>query len=142
MELLFTVIKYLFLGIFGLVALLIVLTILFGKKVTKHWEYEAKFMDSGRERGEFDVKFYRLEGEDEDRLDIKCTLRDPRLKKAMSMEMFLDDKRVLKGIVEKDGKLFLGSDALVTEFTEPSAGQRCELKHDGRAWYSGELYVD
>ena len=67
MEIVFDVIKYLVFGFFGLVGLLIVAALVFGKRIKKQWEFEAEFRDaSGREFGEFDIEMSRIEKEEPD----------------------------------------------------------------------------
>jgi hypothetical protein len=61
METLFSLVVYLLYGFFGLLLLLFILAIVFGKRIKKLWEYEAEFRDAGgREFGEFDFEKSRI----------------------------------------------------------------------------------
>ncbi len=62
MEILLTIIKYLVFGFVGLLGLLVVVVVLFGKRIHKRWEFEADFLDAnGREFGEFEILLSRIE---------------------------------------------------------------------------------
>ncbi len=61
MESVVGVIKYLFYGFLALIAVLVVVAVVFGKRVIRKWEYEAEFRDaSGREFGELELKMSRI----------------------------------------------------------------------------------
>ncbi len=81
MEALFTIVKYLFFGFIGLIALLVIVVVIFGKRIHKRWEYEADFLDSnGREFGEFEIELSRIEKEEpDDTLKVKLRMRHPSL---------------------------------------------------------------
>jgi hypothetical protein len=65
MDSLFSLLGYVGFGFLGLVLLLLVITLLFGRRVSKRWEFEAEFRDmSEREFGEFDIELTRVEKED------------------------------------------------------------------------------
>lgn len=142
MDLLFSIIKYFFIGLFGLVAIVVVITILFGKRVHKQWDYEAKFMNGRSELGEFDIESYRLEDEEDYRLEVKCVLKDPRLQPGNRIEVYLDGQLVMTGMVEKAGRVYLGKDDLLGTLDNPAAGQVCEFKCEGETWYTSSLQVD
>ena len=51
LELIFAVFKYVLTGFFGLIALLFVAALVFGKRIRKRWELEAEFHDAGGRAG-------------------------------------------------------------------------------------------
>ena len=54
MDIVFTILKYLFFGFFGLLGLLIAIVIIFGSKIVKKWDYDAIILAaSGLKRLEF-----------------------------------------------------------------------------------------
>ena len=64
MENVFSMVLYLIYGFLGLLAVLFVLAMLFGKRIRKQWEFEAEFRDAaGREFGELDIESSRIEKE-------------------------------------------------------------------------------
>lgn len=51
------ILKFIGYGMGGLFVLLVMLTLIFGKRVIKKWEFEAKFYDDKRQEvGEFDIE--------------------------------------------------------------------------------------
>ena len=142
MDLLFSIIKYVAIGFFGLIGLLVVITIVFGKRVHKKWDYEAKFMAGRREVGEFDIESYRLEDEEDYRLEVECELKDSRLQAGNDIEVYLDGQKVMAGKVAQPGRLRLGKQDLLVALDNPAAGQVCELKCEGETLYSCILQAD
>ncbi len=129
MDLVFTVVKYIFMGLFGFVALAIVLALLFGKRIKKRWEFEAEFHDaSGREFGEFDMELSRIEKEERDyRFKAKLRMRHDSLQPHDTVRVLVADQTILEGMVEKAGRVFLGNDHIRNTVEAPAAGQLCRV---------------
>ena len=144
METLFTVVKYLFLGFFGLIGLLFVLALLFGKRVIKQWEYEAEFRDdNGREFGEFDIELSRIAKEEtEDSFKATFRLRHDSLQAGQRVQVFLDDALVMEGSVERSGRVRLGEEHIKTRLTTASAGQTCRVVYGGLERFSEAIVRD
>ena len=109
MDIVFTIVKYLIFGFFGLIGLLVVLALLFGKRIIKQWEFEAEFRDvKGREFGEFDIELSRIAKEEtEDTFKAKFRMRHALLGAGQRVQVFLDDTLVLEGNVETEGRILL-----------------------------------
>lgn len=144
MDVVFAIIKYVFLGFFGLVGALFVFALLFGKRVKKRWEYEAEFRDaSGREFGEVDVELSRIEKEEPDyTFKASLRLRHERLVPQSKVQVEIDDKLVLEGMVDKPGFVHLGNEHIRTILDRPSAGQACRVLVGGAVLASAELLPD
>ena len=129
MELAFAVVKYLFAGFFGFLALMFLAALLFGKRIRKRWEFEAEFHDaSGREFGEFDMGMSRIEKEEPDyRFKAKLRMRHDSLQPHDTVRVLVDDKTILEGMVEKAGRVFLGDDHIRGTIDQPAAGQLCRV---------------
>lgn len=130
MEIIFSVLKWF--GI-GLVALIVV-AILFGKRITKKWEYEAEFRDaSGREFGEFEVEMSKFEKEEHDyTLKVEFHLRHESVRQALAVQVYIDELLVLEGIPEKDGFVRLGNDNLQNTVDEPLLDKMCRVVIGGQ----------
>ncbi len=144
METVFTVVKYLFLGFFGLIGLLFVLALLFGKRMIKQWEYEAEFRDEkGREFGEFDIELSRLAKEEkEDSFKASFRLRHDSLQAGQRVQVFLDEILVMEGNVESAGRIGLGEEHIKTRLTAASAGQICRVVYGGIEQFSQAMVRD
>ncbi len=144
MDMIFTVIKYIVLGFFGLIGLLFVLALLFGKRIIKAWEFEAEFRDgNGREFGEFDIEMSRIAKEEtEDSFKAKFRMRHPTLGAGQRVQIFLDDTLVLEGNVEKAGRIWLRNESIVTPLTTASAGQVCRVVYGGVERFSEAIVPD
>lgn len=129
MELIFAVFKYVLTGFFGLIALLFVAALVFGKRIRKRWELEAEFHDAGgREFGEFDMEMSRVEKEERDyRLKAKLQMRHDSLQLHDTVRVLVEDRIVLEGMVEKAGRVFLGNDHIRSTIDAPAAGQLCRV---------------
>ena len=129
MDLIFSVVKYLAMGFFGVIGALFLLALLFGKRVRKRWEYEAEFHDaSGREFGEFDIEMSRIEKEEADfRFKAKLRMRHASLEPHDTVRVVVDDRTILEGMVEKAGRVFLGQDHIRNTIDEPAPGQLCRV---------------
>lgn len=144
MELVFSVIKYLFLGFFGLVVTLFVLALIFGKRVVKQWEFEAKFRDeNNREFGEFDIELSRIaKAETEDTFKATFKLRHTTLELGQRVQVYLDDDLVLEGNVETAGRVRLVEDNIKTALSSASTGQICRVVYGGLEQFSQEIIPD
>ena len=129
-----SIIFYIVGGFFGFIFLLIILTILFGKKVEKKWDLEADFLnDKGREIGEFDLELKRYPEEQTDfELVVKFFLRHDALLPGRKIEVSLRDETVMTGAVEKQGVIRLSKEHLVAEITNPAEGDICTVLCDGQ----------
>lgn len=144
MNTLFSIVLYVLYGFFGLLLLLFVLAMLFGKRVKKKWEYEAEFRDdSGREFGEFDIEMSRIEKEEADfTFKAKFKLRHESLGVGQRVQVYLEDELVMEGAVEKAGRIYLRNDAVVTPATEARKGQVCRVVYGGREHFAEPIRPD
>ncbi len=144
MELIVTIIKFVFLGAFGLIGALILLALLFGKRIRKRWEYEAEFRDAaGREFGEVDIEMSRIEKEEPDyTFKASLRLRHERLVPQSTVSVEIDDRIVLEGQVDKPGFVHLGKEHIRNVVDRPSAGQNCRILVGGAVLASAELLPD
>ena len=145
MELLFTIVKYAFLGFFGLLGLLVVGALLFGKRMITKWEYEAEFRDgSGREFGEFDIEMSRIE-KDEPEFSLKAEfrMRHAALTLHKTVQVFLDDVLVLQGMVTSAGRIRLTHrENLQNRISDAAEGQVCRVVCGGTELFREALVVD
>ena len=144
MDTLFSIVVYILYGFFGLILLLFVLAMLFGKRIRKKWEFEAEFRDEkGREFGEFDIEMSRVEKEEPDfSFKAEFKLRHESLEVGQRIQVYLDDALVLEGAVSKAGRIHLGQEAVVTEATEASAGQLCRVVYGGLERFAEPIKPD
>ena len=144
MDTLFSIVVYILYGFFGLILLLFVLAMLFGKRIRKKWEFEAEFRDEeGREFGEFDIEMSRVE-KDEPEFSFKAEfkLRHESLEVGQRIQVYLDDTLVLEGTVSAAGRIRLGQEAVVTEVTDASAGQVCRVVYGGLERFAEPIKPD
>lgn len=144
MDTLFSIVVYILYGFFGLILLLFVLAMLFGKRIRKKWEFEAEFRDDkGREFGEFDIEMSRVE-KDEPEFSFKAEfkLRHESLEVGQRIQVYLDDTLVLEGTVSAAGRIRLGQEAVVTEVTDASAGQVCRVVYGGLERFAEPIKPD
>lgn len=144
MESIVTVVKYVFLGFAGLVGLLVVAAMLFGKRIRKEWEYEAEFGDdAGREFGEFDIESSRIEKEEPNfSLKAKFRMRHESMRLHQAVEIYLDDLLVLEGMVSKEGRIFLNNSNLRNEPANVAVGQSCRVVVGGNTLFTETLRPD
>lgn len=144
METVLSVLKYLVLGFFGLVVLLVVITAIFGKRVIKRWEIEAEFRDaSGREFGEFEVEMSRIDKQEPDyTLKAKFHLRHPALKQHATVQVYVEDILVFERRVEKEGRLHVLRSELVNPVGDDALGKTCRVVVDGTEIASAEFRPD
>ena len=144
MEALFSIVLYLLFGFFGLLLLLFVLAVLFGKRIEKRWEYEAEFRTpGGREFGEFDIELSRI-ARDETEYSFKAEFRmqHESLAKGQMVEVYLDDTLVLKGNVSSAGRIYLRNKAVINEISDPEEGQVCRVVWGGIEQFRASLRPD
>ena len=145
MGFLFDLVKYLFVGFFGFIGLLVVLALLFGKRKVTKWEYEADFRDAnGREFGEFDIEMSRIEKEEPDfSFRAKFKMRHEALKLHQTVQVFLEDSLVLEGMVKEAGRILLRQDEhLRTEITDAQVGQICRIVCGGQELFRQPILED
>lgn len=144
MDAIFSILKYLVFGFFGLIGALFVLALLFGKRIIKQWDYEAEFHDdNGREIGEFDIELSRIaKQETEDTFKAKFRLRHASLEAGQRVQVFLDDTLVLEGLSEKAGRIILGAEHIKTPLETASAGQLCRVIYGGVERFSAAIIRD
>ena len=132
MDLLFNVLLYGVGGFLGLILLLFILALLFGKRIDKQWEYEAEFVDAkGREIAEFEIESSRIAKQKQDyslKAEFRC--RHPALTPGDRVQVYIDNLLVLAGAVETQGRVRFGNPDLVNAPAEPKAGQVCYIKHN------------
>lgn len=144
MEIVFDVVKYAVLGFFALLGGLFVLALVFGKRIERKWDYEAKFRDArGRELGEFEIELSRIVKEQTDfTLEVKLDLRHPALERGRLVEVHLDDVLLMQGPVLQEGRIRLRGEHLVAEVKSPAAGQVCAVLCDGEELCAERLDAD
>ncbi len=144
MDAIFSVLKYLVFGFFGLIGLLFVLAVLFGRRIIKRREYEAKFHDDGgREFAEFDIELSRIEKQEtEDSFKAKFILRHASLGAGQRVQVFLDDTLVLEGMSKKAGRIILGDEHIKTSLEAASVGQLCRVVYGGVERFSAAIVPD
>lgn len=144
METLFDIVKYLFYGFVGLLLLLVVLTILFGKRIRKKWEFEADFRDaSGREFGEFEIELSRIDKEEPDyTVKGKFRMRHPALTMHSTVQVYVDDTLVFERMVDTEGRMYVQRTRLVNPIEQVSARQSCRVVIGGREVASAEFHPD
>ena len=143
MDLLFDIVKYVFYGIFGLIALLVLLAVVFGKRIRKEWEFEADFRDAnGREYGEFEIELSRIEKEELDyTLKTKFRMRHPALKLHSTVRVYIDDTVVFEETVQTEGRMFARG-VPVNPVGKVTAGQACRVVVGGAELASAEFHPD
>ena len=144
MDLLIDIIKYALIGFFGLIGLLVVLVLLFGKRIKKQWEFEAEFRDDrGREFGEFDIESSRIEKQEPDySIKAKFRMRHESLKLHQTVQVFVDDILVLEGMVQTEGQIRLGHENARDKPRDIQAGQRCRVHIGGNEMFAESLVPD
>ncbi len=135
---------YLLYGFVVPLAVLFALVLLFGKRVKKHWEYEAEFRDaSGREFGEFDMELWQIANEEsEPTFQAKLRLEHESLEIGQRVEVYVDDVLVMAGNTQRPGRIFLKTDTVVAPLTEAAAGQQCRVVYGGREHFVEPLKPD
>lgn len=137
-----TFLSYAVFGFIGLLVLLFLLAILFGKRIVREWDYEAEFHDaSGKEFADFDIEKSRIEKEEPDfTIKAKFKMRHASLAVHQTIQVFVDDTLVLEGMVEKAGRLYLTSkEHRQNNVDEVKAGQVCRIVSGGRTLFEEPL---
>ncbi len=144
MEAIFSLIKYAFLGLLGLLGLLVVAALLFGKRVRKQWEYEAEFRDeNGREYGEFDIELSQIDKEEpQPTVKAKLQMRHPSLTEHQMVQVRLDKRVVLEGMVETPGRVFISRTFGESDFDTVATGQICQVMVGGTELAAEPLQPD
>lgn len=144
MEALFSLFNYAFFGLFALVLLLVVITLLFGKRIRKRWEFEAKFRDiGGREFGEFDFEMSKIEKEKvEHSFKARFRMRHESLCKGQLVQVYLEDLLVMRGTVTKSGRIYLRDSAVVSTVREPEPGHVCRVVWGGIEQFRAPIKAD
>ena len=134
------VFKYLGLGLLAL----IVLALVFGKRIKKKWEYEAEFRDAkGREFGEFDIELSRIEKEEPNyTLKAEFDMRHESLGHLQTVQVYLDDLLILEGLVTEAGRVRLGSDRIQNQISDAPIGRICRIVCDGEELFRQEMVRD
>ncbi len=144
METVFSVLKYLFFGFFGLIAVLFLLALVFGKRIVKQWEFEAEFRDAdGREFGEFDIELSRIAKEESvDTFKAEFKLRHPTLQAGQRVQVFVDEVLILEGLVATAGRIRLDQQHCKNSLETAAAGQLCRVVYGGVEQFSEALVPD
>ena len=141
MELILSILKYIVLGFAGLIGMLIVLAVIFGKRKITKWEFEAEFRDDrGREFGEFEIEMSRIE-KDEPEFSLKADfkMRHSALALHKTVQVYLDDVLVLEGMVQNAGRAALNNRHLQNEIGDAQLGQLCRVDVGGQTLFSEPL---
>jgi hypothetical protein len=144
MDTLFSIVMYILFGFFGLLLVLFILALLFGKRVKKKWDFEAEFRDdAGREFGELDIEMSRIEKEEaEFTFKARFKLRHESLEQGQRVQVFLDERLIMEGNVERAGRIYLKQDAVVNEAKDASAGQVCRVVYGGLERFAEPIRPD
>ena len=144
MEAIFMVLKYIIFGFMGLIGLLVVLAIVFGKRIRKKWEYEAEFRDiDDREFGEFDIELSRIEKEERDyTVKAKLRMRHDSIRAGDPVRVHVEERLVIEGKAEQDGRIFIATELLGGPPVEPSAGQLCRVEIGNGSVFASTLKPD
>ncbi len=144
MEIIGDIFRFAGYGLGGLFVILVVITLIFGKRVIKKWEYEANiYSDKRREIGEFDIemKKYDVEGA-EFELKAKFVLRHPELTPGKVVKIFLNDELVMEGPVTDKGRIYLRNEHLISTIDDPQADQICRVMCSSVELFSEPLKAD
>ena len=129
---------------FGLMAFVVLVVVVFGKRVHKLWEYEADFWDeTGKYVGEFEIEMSKVGKEAIDHtLKAEFDARHDSLAPGQSVELFVDDLRVMQGTVVHAGKVVLTVDDLTVGDFHPLVGQTCRVSIDTQERWTADLKLD
>lgn len=130
--------------VFGLIALLVLVVVVFGKRVHKLWEYEAHFSDeTGKYVGEFEIEMSKV-GKDaiDHTLKAEFEARHESLALGQLVEVYVDGLVVMQGTVVDAGKVVLTVDDLTVREFEPTVGQTCRVMIDAQERWSADLKLD
>ena len=146
LTLLLDIIKYFFLGFFGLVIVIIILTIIFGDQIENRWRFKALFHDeNNNEIGRFRITLfgYVKKKDKPDRLKIKLRLKHPQLIPGAMVKVYIEDNLYYEHPVTKKGKVSFGQEMDKNDFKgilrQPVLGEQCKVKCSGFIIASAEL---
>jgi len=145
LELLFSIIKYAFLGFFGVISLLIIITIIFGDKIENRWRFKALFHDGNNNQiGRFRITLFGYVKKDKpDQIKIKLRLKHPQLMQGALVKVYIDDRLYYEWSVKKQGKASFGKVMDIKDFKysldEPALGRICKIKCSGFVLAEAEL---
>jgi len=93
LTLIFDIIKYFFLGFFGLVIVIIILTIVFGDQIKNKGHYQASFFDGeNNATGRFRAIIYRYTKKDKpEQLKIKFSLKHPQIVSGAMVKIYIEE---------------------------------------------------
>ena len=130
--------------ILGIFIALVILTLIFGRRVEKKWEYEADFRDEkGREFGECEIELSRIVREEDDfKLKVKFHMMHEVLKGARRVEVFVGETLLISGNVEHPGRILLRNEIPVTDDPPPPKDQLSRVLVDGVERFSAEFRPD
>jgi len=139
------VIGYFFLGLFGLVVIIIVVMIVFGDQIENRWRFKALFYDENNNQiGRFRITLFGFVKKNKpDQLKIKLRLEHPQLIEGAMVKVYIEDTLYYEYPVNKKGKVSFGKVMDKSEFKgvlkEPELGQLCKVKCSGFIVASAEL---
>jgi len=145
LTLLFDIIKYFFLGFFGLVIVIIILTIIFGDQIENKGHYQALFVDDKNNAiGRFRAIIYRYTKKDKpERLKIKFSLKHPQIVSSAMVKIYIDEHLFYEITATKNGKISFGKSMDKNDFEGELAslvnGALCKIKCSGFILASAEL---
>ena len=145
LDLLFDIIKYFFLGVFCLVAIIIILTIIFGDQIENKGRYQASFVDDKNNSiGRLRIILYRyVKKEKAEQLKIKLRLKHPQLLPGALLKIYIDKSLFYEHAVTKKGRVSLGKTMDKSDFKGELGklvnGALCEIKCTEFVLASAEL---
>ena len=144
MESIATFIAYGIFGLFALLLLLIVAALVFGKRVTRQWEYEAEFRDDkGREFGEFEIELSQIEKEEpHPTVKAELKMRHESLTEHKTVQVYIDDRLVLEGMVRTPGRISIDRKLGEADVGPISSGQICRIRVGGSEQFAEPLRRD
>ena len=145
LTLLIDAIKYGFLGIFGLVAIVIILTIIFGDQIENKGQYLASFVDDNDNQiGRFRVIIYRYTKKVKpEQLKIKLRLKHSQILPGTMVNVYIEDYLFYEIAATKNGKISFGKSMDKNDFngdlSRLNNGALCKIKCSGFVLVSAEL---
>ncbi|MEM7410395.1 MAG: hypothetical protein AAF430_09195 [Myxococcota bacterium] len=134
---------------FGGIFALIVLAVLFGKRIERKWDYEADFRDErGREIGELDVELFRViedkraAVQPDFQLKVKFVLRHPALTPGQGLVVRLAGEPIFEQTLSESGRVLLREDALCSQIKSPRVGDLVTVEVGGAELFSEPLRRD
>ena len=136
MEVIFDLLNIIAKGIGYMIAgflALVVLVIVFGKKVESRFDLEAEFLDeNNKEFAEFDIKSWRYAKEaGEYQLKASFKWNDERLSVGDKVSVYLNESLVLEGTVEKKSSIRLFAKHIQNAPENAQQGDECRVLLNG-----------